>query len=157
MSEPAHVDRRSRRRSDLLALLNVATSNLNTALTIAGAFIVTPALLHGLGDARYGGWLLLNSVVGYLRLLDQGTSVGTMRLGAAALARRDDRETAKVFDTTAGLFLSAGAIALLLTALLAVLIPRVYGASVGYDTLPLICLGLASAIDLGLRVYPAVS
>ena len=155
MSESSHADRHSRRRHDLLALLNVATSNLNTALTIAGAFIVTPALLHGLGDARYGGWLLLNSVVGYLRLLDQGTSVGTMRLGAAALARRDDKEAAKVFDTTAGLFLAAGTIALILTALLAVLIPRVYGASVGYDAVPIICLGLASAIDLGLRVYPA--
>lgn len=155
MSEPSAEGAGSRRRHDLLALINVATSNLNTALTIAGAFIITPALLHGLGDARYGGWLLLNSVVGYLRLLDQGTSVGTMRLGAAALARRDDKEAAKIFDTTAGLFLAAGVAALLFTAVLAALIPYVYGPTVGYDTVPIICLGLASAIDLGLRVYPA--
>lgn len=156
MTEPvATSTKRKSRRADLLALVNVATSNLNTALTIAGAFIVTPAILRGLGDAGYGGWLLLNSVIGYLRLLDQGTSVGSMRLGAAALARNDDQEAAKVFDTTAGLFLAAGIIALIVTALMALLLPQIYGSSVGYDAVPIIALGLASAIDLGLRVYPA--
>ena len=40
---------------------------------MAGSFVVTPAVLYGLGDAGYGGWLLINSFMGYMKLLDHPT------------------------------------------------------------------------------------
>lgn len=145
----------SERFSGFLPAINVATANLNTALTAAGAFVITPAILTGLGDSAYGGWLLMNSVVGYLRLLDQGTSTGTMKLGAGALARHDQVETRRVFSTSAAMFAGAGVLALLGSAVLALALPRYYQGIVGDNQWPIFILGLATALDLLLRVFPS--
>jgi len=138
-----------------LPAVNVAAANLNTALTAAGAFVITPAILAGLGDSAYGGWLLMNSVVGYLRLLDQGTSTGTMKLGAGALARHDQPEVRRVFSTSSAMFMGAGALALLGAVALALMLPRYYPGIVGDNRGPIFILGLATALDLLFRVFPA--
>ncbi len=143
------------RRRSLLPVANVMAANLNMALSAAGAFAITPAVLGGLGDSAYGGWLLMNSVVSYMRLLDQGTSTGTMKLAAGAFARNADAEVSRIFNTSAAMFIVAGLLALLGSASLALVLPNLYAGIIGTDPAPVFILGLATAIDLLLRVFPS--
>lgn len=152
MSTPDPVPARAGR---WLPLGNVLTSQLNTALTTAGAFVITPAVLNGLGDAAYGGWLLINSFVGYMRLLDQGTSTGTMKYGAGAYERGDERDLRRVFDTTSAIFLFVGLVAGLCAFGLATILPRFYPSILSDASSTILLLGVAMAIDLGVRTYPA--
>ena len=68
-------------------LANVVVGQLNTVIAMSGSLIVTPAVLHGLGDSGYGGWLLINSFIGYMRFLDLGATTGTVKFAAGALER----------------------------------------------------------------------
>jgi O-antigen/teichoic acid export membrane protein len=143
------------RWSGVLAVANVLAAQLNTALSTAGAFLITPAVLAGLGDSAYGGWLLMNSIIGYMRLLDGGTSAGAIKHGAGALAQGDDVEVGRVFDTTAAVFAVTGIGALLLGGVLSWGAPRFYSGILGGQGGPIFMLGVAMAIDLFFRVYAA--
>lgn len=124
------------------------------ALLTGGSFIVTPAILSGLGDAAYGGWLLINSFISYMRLLDLGTSAGTVKYGAGALERGDEADLARVFNTTQAIFLSVALLSLIGTLALMGILPRVYPVTAG-ETLTILTLGAAMAIDLCMRTFAA--
>jgi O-antigen/teichoic acid export membrane protein len=143
------------RRSRLLNVANVAVSQLDTAIATLGALAVTPAVLHGLGDAGYGGWLLLNSFIGYLRFLDLGTSASTIKFGAGASARGDARGLAAVIDSSAALFASAGVTAMIVTVGLAFLLPWLFAPLTTEHAATILVLGAALAIELAFRPFAA--
>jgi O-antigen/teichoic acid export membrane protein len=139
--------------SRLLAVANVLTAQLNTLLSTAGAFLITPAVLGGLGDSAYGGWLLMNSIIGYMRLLDAGTSAGAIKHGAGALAKNNEPELRNVFDTASAVFALTGVGALLVGAVLALVAPRFYSTILSGQGGPIMMLAGGMAIDLCFRVY----
>ncbi len=143
------------RRSRWLNVANVGVSQLDAAVVMLGSLAITPAILHGLGDEAYGGWLLVNSFIGYVRLLDLGTSVGTIKYGAGAHARGDMRDLARVLDTSAALFAGIGALAMLVTICLASALPWLYPTILGDQGLTILVLGAAVAVDLSLRPFAA--
>jgi O-antigen/teichoic acid export membrane protein len=125
---------------------------MGTALVIAGSFVITPTMLNSLGEAKNGGWQLMLSFVSYMKLLDLGTSAGTMKYGAGAIARGDEADLRKILNSTSAIFLSVGAMAAVGTAFLAFLLPRLYP-NVGPDPLTIIMLGVAVSIDLMTRTF----
>ncbi|MBX3210611.1 MAG: lipopolysaccharide biosynthesis protein [Labilithrix sp.] len=142
-------------RSRLTTVLNVVVSQTNTAIVMAGSFIVTPAILHGLGDAAYGGWLLINSLISYMRFLDLGTSAGTVKFGAGAHERGDWKDLARVLDTSAAVFGVLGLIALAGTLAMAWTVPRLYPNVAAGETVAILTLGGAIALDLTFRSFSA--
>jgi O-antigen/teichoic acid export membrane protein len=70
--------------------------------TIAN-FFVAPFVVHSLGNAAYGAWVLLGSLVGYLGLLDLGVR-GAITRFVSRLHATADHEGAARF-ASAGLFL----------------------------------------------------
>ena len=65
-------------RSSLIAI-NALSNYIRFGLAIACTFLLTPALVGGLGPNSYGLWTLLLCGVGYLELLDLGLTTGVMK------------------------------------------------------------------------------
>ena len=87
----------------------VATS---TAWTVVGqvapmgvTIFLTPFMIHGLGITRYGLFVLVVSLVGFLAILDGGTG-GTARRYFSVYAGQDDRRSASELLVTALGFLA---------------------------------------------------
>lgn len=70
------------------------------------AFFLTPFIVSSLGLSTYGIWSLLNSVVGYMGLIDLGIRGSTGRYINYYMARNDDVRVNEVICTSL-LFLSA--------------------------------------------------
>lgn len=142
--------------SRLRSVANVVVSQLNTAIVTAGAFVVTPAVLYGLGDSGYGGWLLITSFISYMRLLDMGTSAGTVKFGAGAYQRGDEADLLRVMNTSWAMFLSIGVVAAIaslgLTGIFRALYP---GFASSETTVTILTLGGAMVVDLCLRPFGA--
>ena len=85
------------------------------------AFVITPVLLHSLGERTYGIWLLLMSLIGYYAFFDFGISSSVARFVASAAGRNDEEEIHAVVNTALVLFLLIGAGCLLVTLALALL------------------------------------
>src|SRR5262245_60353229 len=58
---------------------SVVANWVGFAAQVAAAFLVSPVLVHGLGDRRYGLWSLVESVLGYLMLFDLGVAASVVR------------------------------------------------------------------------------
>ena len=74
------------------------------AAQIAVAFVVTPIVVRGLGDQRYGIWSLVESVLAYLMLFDFGLTVSVVRYVARFEAIADPDRRNRVFSTSLALF-----------------------------------------------------
>jgi O-antigen/teichoic acid export membrane protein len=151
---PANTNRVSPRRR-LSAIANVVVSQLDTAIVTAGSFVVTPAVLYGLGDSAYGGWLLINSFIGYMRMLDLGTSAGTVKFGAGAEGRGDAKDLARVVDTSAAIFALLAMLALLTTFALTRILPGLYPSIATDQTPTIMMLGCAMVVELSFRPFIA--
>jgi O-antigen/teichoic acid export membrane protein len=143
------------RSSRLLPVANVAVSHLNSGVSMAASFLITPAMLVGLGDDRYGGWLLLNSFISYMRFLDLGTSAATVKYGAGALERGDDADLRKILNSTSAIFVIVGTLAMIATLTLTFVLPRIYPSIASDQSSAILMLGSALAIDLFSRTFAA--
>jgi O-antigen/teichoic acid export membrane protein len=142
---------------------NLVTSALANWVGFAVQVLVTlwmaPLMLHGLGDARYGIWSLVESVLAYLMLFDLGVAASVVRYVARFEATRDRDSLNRVFSTSVCIFAVAGLLVFLLS---------VIGALAGgylFDLPPdlevegrclLVLLGFNLAVGLPLGVYPCV-
>ncbi len=86
---------------------NSARLSINVFSNVGGyvisaviAFLVSPVIIHGLGDARYGVWSLVADLIGYYSLLDIGIG-GAVSHYVARYIGTDDRRAAQETLTTA--------------------------------------------------------
>ncbi len=145
------------RRPSLAA--SVAANWVGFAAQLVAAFFMSPILVHGLGDHRYGIWALLDSVLAYLTLFDLGVAASVVRYVARFEVVRDDGALNRVFSTSLCIFAAAGLVVLALTL-------GVAFAALGLLGVPenladdarraLVLLGLNLAVGLPLNVFPAV-
>src|SRR5262245_58864876 len=100
-------------------LVNAAANGLGFVAQLAILFVLSPLLVHGLGDRRYGMWSLVESILAYLTLLDLGVAASVVRYVARFEATGDRDGLNRVVGTSACLFAVAGTIALTLAGLVA--------------------------------------
>jgi len=125
---------------------------------LAIAFFVSPFLVHSLGDARYGVWALVESVLAYLSLLDLGVGASVVRYIARFHETDDTQELNRIFSTSVCIFTGAGLVIFVITSLLAFLPTHPLGVSEPLATETrwlLFALGLNLAVNLPLVVYSA--
>jgi O-antigen/teichoic acid export membrane protein len=106
-------------RTVINVLSNWAAFIIGTAIS----FVLSPLVVHALGDVRYGLWVVIGSVVGYLGLLDLGVRVGVTRFVAHHNATGNQDAVNRVVTTALGMFTVAGAVAIVLGIQLAFLLP----------------------------------
>ena len=84
--------------------LNALASWSTYAAAIVAAFVVSPIVVRGLGDQRYGVWSLVESILVYLTLFDFGLSASVVRYVARFEAIADPDRRNRVFSTSLALF-----------------------------------------------------
>ncbi len=91
---------------------NVVT-NWGTFLVVAVVnFLLTPFVVHSLGNEAYGAWVLLGSLVGYLGLLDLGVRGAVTKYVATHHAQADHAEAGQVASAALTMFTTAGLLAI---------------------------------------------
>jgi O-antigen/teichoic acid export membrane protein len=96
---------------------NIFSNWLSVAINLAVAFLLSPFLVHSLGDSRYGLWVLVLSVTGYMGLLDTGLRVSVVKHTASCNARGDTEELNRILVTALSLYGGLSILVLLLSAL----------------------------------------
>jgi O-antigen/teichoic acid export membrane protein len=96
-------------------LQNVASSWFALGLNILIGIFLSPFILHRLGDAAFGIWILIFSVTGYYGLFDLGIRSSVVRYVAKFWATGDRESLSQVINTSLFAYGGIGALALLLT------------------------------------------
>lgn len=92
-------------------LRNVASNWIGFAVNAAVTLLLTPFILHHLGTARYGVWILTSSLIGYYGLLDIGFRAGVTQYLTRYLAAGDyERASQCISSAVAGLAVLGGVI-----------------------------------------------
>jgi O-antigen/teichoic acid export membrane protein len=98
----------------LKTIKNVAGSWLGLAATMVVGFLLTPFILHRLGNTALGLWVLITSFTGYYGLLDLGIRNAIVQYVARYQATDEAEELTKVVSTG---FFTYGCVALLAIAI----------------------------------------
>ena len=112
-------------------LVSVLTNYAAKIITLASGFVMTPFMLHRLGQDQFGLWVLVASVVAYGGLLDFGISSAVIKYVARYRAEcDDDHGDAKIrvlIATAVRLSCGLGLLCVLLSMLLAPFFPDWFG------------------------------
>jgi O-antigen/teichoic acid export membrane protein len=140
-------------------LLGAVTNWLAFAAALAVGFFLAPYLVRSLGDARYGVWCVVESILAYFTLFDLGIAACLVRFVAKHHATGERTELNRVVSASLGLFLLAACGVLLLGGALAPFVAPGLERKLGApgDVLPFMLLMLANlAITLPLSVFPTI-
>jgi O-antigen/teichoic acid export membrane protein len=146
-------------RSTGRTVLNVLTNWGAVLFGMAIQFVLSPFLVHHLGDARYGLWGVIGSIIGYLGLLDIGIRVGVTRFVARHEATGDREAANRLLSTALGLFSVIGVIAVVAGTMISLNLQRFARPSSDYlheATVAVFIAGLTMGLSLVSGVYGAV-
>ena len=107
-------------------LRNVGSTWVVTVATIVTTYLLTPFVIHRLGQEGYGVWTLITALTGYINLLALGVPMACVRYLAQHVAERDDRKVNEAIGSCAGLYLMMGGVAVVVGAILTALLVSVY-------------------------------
>lgn len=138
---------------------NIISNIINFVISAIIPILLTPFIIHRLGNSHYGIWILINSVIGYYGLLDLGISSSVIRYVSKYTAI-DDRENLNSFVNTALLvFLIVGISAIVLSGILALSPSGFFNLSEGDTVLfsrLMLFLGISFAISFPARVFNGI-
>ena len=79
---------------------NVGSSWFSLGINVAVGIFLSPFILHRLGDAAFGVWVLIFSITGYYGLFDLGIRSSVVRYVSKFTATNDREGTAKLVNTS---------------------------------------------------------
>ena len=127
------------------------------ALIVTGAIsvLLTPILIHRLGDFHYGMWILVGSLVEYSSFIDMGLRTTLQRFVAKLQGEHHRQALNETLATSLGLGLAVCLLLCVLTAVFALVLPRFFGLSGRAIVLfakVIVLLGLSVAVTFPARV-----
>jgi O-antigen/teichoic acid export membrane protein len=140
-------------------LTNASANLVGFALQAVVVFVMSPLLIHGLGDRRYGIWSLVESVLGYLTLFDLGISASVVYYVSKYEACSQHTSLNRLLSTSLALFAGAGLVIMTICLVLAFSGARPLGVPVDLVTdvrWLILLLGANLALELTLGTYAAV-
>ena len=129
------------------------------AVMIVVTFFMTPILVKGLGDDRYGIWVFVESIIKYLALFDLGITAAVVKYVAKFNATEDRDEVNRIYSTSIAIFSSLGLLVGLTTIAYALfgVLPRSIDSTLAYEARIMIALlGFNLAVGLPLSVYNSI-
>jgi O-antigen/teichoic acid export membrane protein len=138
---------------------NVLFNWLGTIANMAVGFFLSPFILHRLGDVAFGVFVLANSVVAYLGLLDLGMQSSVLRFVSKGHTKGDHKGASEALSAALWVRLQISALALLLSAAIAMVFPHVF--KVPQDLASdarkaLFLIGLTTALTMSIGVVGGV-
>jgi O-antigen/teichoic acid export membrane protein len=140
-------------------IVNVITNWAAVVFGMAITFVLSPFLVHHLGDTRYGLWGVIGSVIGYLGLMDMGIRVGVTRFTARHAATGDREATNRLVSTALGMFAVVGVLASVAGLVISLNIDHFLHTTTEYvreGRIALLIAGITMAVSLVSGVYGAV-
>jgi len=125
------------------------------AASIVAGLIVTPIVLHSIGNVEFGIWAFIGSITIYLSVLDFGVGPSIVRFAAQARGARSVDETSRLASVGLALYGAIGLLTIPAGLVIAWLVPVLVGAPpdlvwpARVSTL-LVAAGLAARFPLGL-------
>src|SRR5437868_14586855 len=105
---------------------NVGSSWISLGLNIIVGVFLSPFILHKLGDAAFGIWVLIFSITGYYGLFDLGIRSSIVRYASKFAATDDNKELAKLINTSLFTYGGIGILSLLITMVLFVYVDSIF-------------------------------
>lgn len=93
---------------------NSISGAVSTFTQVIVAFVMSPIIVHGLGNHQYGIWELLFGLAGYLGLLELGVGPALVRYVADSWSRNDQIALNRIFNTGVVTLTFSGLIGLLI-------------------------------------------
>jgi O-antigen/teichoic acid export membrane protein len=97
---------------------NVGSGWFSLGVNILVGIFLSPFILHRLGDAAYGAWILVFSVTGYYGLFDLGIRSSIVRYVSTYTATKDTEGVSRLINTALAVYTAIGAAAMLTTVVL---------------------------------------
>ena len=140
-------------------LIGAVTNWAAFAATMLVAFFLAPYLIRNLGDARYGVWCVVESILAYFTLFDLGIAACLVRFVAKFHATDERTELNKLVSACLAVFLIAAACVLVIGAALVPFVAPGLERKLGEpgDVAAFMLLMLANlAVTLPLSVFPTI-
>lgn len=103
----------------LRAVMNVVANWGAFAISAVVSFLLSPYVVHSLGNDAYGIWVLISSLVGYLGLLDLGVRGAVTKFVATHHAAANHAAASRIASAAFVVFGLAGIVAIVVSALIA--------------------------------------
>lgn len=140
-------------------LLSGSVSQVVSLIAAAvSSFFLMPFIVHHVGDRLYGFWALAWTIIGYYGLLDLGLSSAISQYICVALGKNETSECCVIFNIALRIQTLFGAVALLITVLIALATPWFChnSADVPVFRQVILLLGIGEALAFPARVYRGV-
>ena len=135
---------------------NLAANWLGYGINLVVMFLLSPYVVHSLGDVRYGVWSVLMSLTGYMGLVELGTRAALGRHINYYLGTDDVPQVNGVINSALAMFTGATALVLLAAGVLSVYVQDIFTAvPADYATRARIVLLLVAG-NLSISLYSAV-
>jgi O-antigen/teichoic acid export membrane protein len=129
---------------------NVGSNWIALATDVLVGFFLSPFILHRLGDAAFGIWVLIFSITGYYGLFDLGIRSSLVRYVSKAKATGDMEYATRVINTSLFSYTCIGTFAFLITIALSASVDSLFHIDPQFhNTARWLLLMVGSAVSLG--------
>ena len=139
------------RRVEIFQIIrNVSSSWIALGTSVLVGLLLWPFILHHLGDAAAGIWVLIFSITGYYGLFDLGIRSSVVRYISKAKATSDLDYASRLISTSLFSYSCIGALALVITLIVTVYIDDIFRIDPAFrNTARWLLLMVGSAVSLG--------
>jgi O-antigen/teichoic acid export membrane protein len=129
---------------------NVSSSWFSLGVTVITGILLSPFILHHLGDAAFGIWVLIFSITDYYGLFDLGIRSSIVRYVSKFVATDSREDLAKLINTSLFTYGCIGALSLLLTIFLSFYVDALFRIPPEFhSTARLLLLMVGTSVALG--------
>jgi len=138
---------------------NITSNFAGYSVSLITGLLLSPFVVHSLGDTYYGLWTLIQSLTGYYGLLDLGIFSGVSQYVTRYMAKGDKDGVNRIMTTALFILVFVTVFALLVTFSLVLVLPKWFGVE-GEEGINLqwamALMGIGIAINLPMSVFKAI-
>jgi len=105
---------------------NVGSTWFSLGCDVFVGLLLSPIILHWLGDTAFGIWVLIFSVTGYYGLFDLGIRSSVVRYVSKFVATDDVEDLAKLVNTALFTYSCLGALSFIVTGVLSIYVDQIF-------------------------------
>ncbi|MGA9530122.1 MAG: oligosaccharide flippase family protein, partial [Terriglobales bacterium] len=107
-------------------LKNVGSSWFSLGVNVLVGVFLSPFIMHRLGDAAFGIWVLIFSITGYFGIFDLGISTSVIRYVSKYTATKETDKLARYINTSLASYGGIGLLSMTVTVILSFYVDRVF-------------------------------
>ena len=131
----------------------------SVVVNIGLGLLLTPALLRGLGEQRFGYYTVVLALIGYVGLGELGLGTATVRRIAAEFAQGNEAAVSRVASTARAIYLGTATTCAVLVLVATLVLGSIVNASpevLAQAQLALVVLGVAASVNFVFTIFPAI-